>query len=114
MKPFADALPSNAVPPVITGTVGGVPNHEFEAFEARLDAVDAGGVIVERLQPDQAMLVIAENPSVQRLVTNRGTSAFPIVLVNDDILSSGRYPTNTEWAHALGAGKRAEEATPTH
>lgn len=102
-----------SVPPVIIGTVGVVPNHEFEAFEARLDAAEASGLIVERIQPDQATLVIAEHSSVQRLVTNRGTRAFPIVLVNDDIVSSGRYPTSTEWAHALGVGRRAEEAV-TH
>ena len=36
-----------------------------------------------------------------------------IVPDNDAVLSSGRYPTNTEWAHALGAGRRAEETAPT-
>lgn len=103
-----------SVPPVVIGTVGVVPKHDFEAFEAQLDAVEASGAIVERVQPDQATPVIAEQPSVQRLVIERGTRAFPLVLVNDEIVSSGRYPTGTEWAHALGAGRRAEEAAAAH
>lgn len=103
-----------SVPPVIIGTVGIVPNHEFEAFEEQLDAVEASGVIVERFQPDQAARVIAQKSALQQLVPDRGARSFPIVLVNEEIVSSGRYPTNTEWAHALGAGRRSEEATPTH
>jgi arsenical resistance operon trans-acting repressor ArsD len=102
-----------SVPAVIIGTVGVVPNHEFDAFEARLDAVEASGVIVERFQPDQAAVVDAQGPAVQQLVTDRGAGSFPLVLVNGEIVSSGRYPTSTEWAHALGSGRRAEEMIPT-
>ena len=101
-----------SVPPVIIGSVGIVPDHEFEAFEARLDAAEETGAIVERLQPEEIDGVIAERPALSDFKT-RNPRRFPLVLVNDAVLSSGRYPTHTEWAHALGAGRRAEDAAPT-
>jgi hypothetical protein len=101
-----------SVPPVIIGSVGIVPNHEFEAFEARLDAAEESGVIVERLLPEEITGASADRPALEEL-NKRHPHVFPVVLVNDAILSSGRYPTNTEWAHALGAGRRAEETSPT-
>jgi Arsenical resistance operon protein ArsD len=112
LEVFMQITVIRSVPAIVIGTVGVVPNHEFDAFEARLDAVEASGVIVERLHPDQAAVVAAQQPAVQQVVTDRGAGSFPLVLVNGEIVSAGRYPTSTEWAHALGAGRRAEEVTP--
>ena len=36
------------VPPLIVGTCGVVPNPDFDAFEERLDELEATGVVVER------------------------------------------------------------------
>jgi hypothetical protein len=102
-----------SVPPVVIGSVGIVPNHEFEVFEARLDAVEASGVTVERLQPEEINEVMADRPALVELMKGHLRS-FPVVLVKDEIVSSGRYPTSTEWAHVLCAGRRAEETAPTH
>jgi hypothetical protein len=95
-------------PQLVIGTVGIVPNHEFEVFEARLDAVEAGEAVVERLQPEE----VDDRPALVDLKT-RHLRSFPVVIVNDEILRSGRYPTSTEWAHALGAGPRSEETAET-
>jgi hypothetical protein len=77
-----------------------------------LDAVEASGVIVERLQPEEIDIVIAAKP-VLRELKKRHPPSFPVVLVDDEIVCSGRYPTSTEWAHALGASRRTEETAPT-
>ena len=100
------------VPPLIVGTCGVVPHHDFDAFEERLDSLEASGVIVERFEPGNAADMIAARPAVQRLVTTNGEHCFPIVLVNDEIVASGRYPSRTEWAHAIGERRRAEELSP--
>jgi len=102
-----------SVPPAIIGSIGIVPDHEFEAFEARLDAVEASGVIVERLQPEEIGNVIGANPVLHEC-KERNPRAFPVVLVNDKIVCAGRYPTSTEWAHALGACRRAEQPVSTN
>jgi hypothetical protein len=97
-----------SVPPLVIGTVGIVPNHEFEVFEARLDAVEGGGAVVGRLRPEE----IDDRPALVDLKT-RHLRSFPVVIVNDEILCSGRYPTSAEWAHALGASRRSEETAQT-
>ena len=100
------------VPPLIVGTVGVVPNHEFDAFEERLDALEASGVSVERIEPSQSADAIAGRPAAQGLVATEGEGAFPLILINDEIVAWGRYPSHTEWAHAIGVGRRAEEPAP--
>ncbi len=102
------------VPPLIVGTVGVVPYHDFDAFEERLDALEASGVIVERFEPNHAAGALATRPVVKRLIASEGERCFPLMLVNDEIVAWGRYPSRHEWAHAIGAGRRAEEPAPTH
>lgn len=102
------------VPPLIVGTVGVVSDHDFDAFEERLDALEASGVIVERFEPDHAADAIAARPAVQQLIAAEGERCFPLLLVNDKVVAWGRYPSRSEWAHAVGAGRRAEEAALTH
>lgn len=98
------------VPPLIIGTCGVVPNRDFDEFEARLDALETTGVMVERFDPSQAADEIAARPSVQSLVAAYGNQSFPVTLVDDEVVASGRYPSRTEWAHAIGHRRRAEAA----
>jgi hypothetical protein len=101
------------VPPVIVGTVGVVLDHDFDAFEERLDGLEASGVIVERFEPDDAAGEIAIRPFLKGLIATEGEPGFPLVLVNGEIVASGRYPSRIEWAHAIGAGRRTERAAST-
>ena len=98
------------VPPLIIGTCGVAPNRDFDEFEQRLDALEATGVMVERFDPSQAADEVAARPSVQRLIAAQGNQSFPVTLVDDEVIASGRYPSRTEWAHAIGRRKRAEAA----
>ena len=100
-------------PPLIVGTCGVVPDHDFDAFEERLDSLESSGVTVERFEPTHGADAIAIRPAVQRLVAVEGERCFPVVLVNDEIVTSGRYPSRTEWAHAIGESRHAEELSPT-
>jgi hypothetical protein len=96
------------VPPLIVGTCGVVAHHDFDALEERLDALEASGVTVERFEPADAA-AIAVRPAIQRLVATESEGGFPLVLVDDELLTSGRYPSRTEWAHAIGASRRGGE-----
>jgi hypothetical protein len=100
-----------AVPPLIVGACGVVPNREFEAFEERLDALEATGVMVERVDPADVSTALARIPGVQRLVAARGERCFPLTAIDDEVIASGRYPTRAEWAHAIGTHKRHELTT---
>ena len=101
------------VPARIVGTCGVVPHHDFDAFEERLNSLEATGVAVERFEPAHAADAIAASPAVQRLVATDGERCFPLVLLDNEIMVSGRYPSPTEWAHAIGASRRVVELAPT-
>ena len=98
------------VPPLIVGTCGVVPNRDFDAFEERLDELEATGVVVERVDPSDHN-AIRGDPAVERIVLARGAQCFPLVLVDGEVVATGRYPTRAEWAHAVGAHRR-HELTP--
>jgi ACR3 family arsenite efflux pump ArsB len=58
------------VPPLIIGTCGVVPNRDFDAFEERLDAPEATGVAVDRLDPSDHNAMGAHS-AVERVVRAR-------------------------------------------
>ena len=64
------------VPPLIVGAVGVVLDHDFDACEERLDALEASGVIVERFEPNDAASEIATRPVLKRLIATEGSAAF--------------------------------------
>jgi hypothetical protein len=101
------------IPPPIIGTCGIVIDRDFDAFEECLDALEATGVTVERLDPDDAQHAIATRPAVQRVLATHGERCWPVTLVNDDVVAWGRYPSRREWAHALGTVRRHEQAAVT-
>jgi hypothetical protein len=101
------------LPPLVVGTCGVVPDHDFDALEERLDSLESSGVTVERFEPTHAADAIATRPAVQRLVAAEGEGCFPVVMINNDVVMSRRYPSRAEWAHAIGERRRAEELSPT-
>ena len=69
VRPSCESPVVRSVPSVIIGSVGIVPNHEFEAFDARLDAAEESSVIVERLQPEEIDGAIVNRPALRDLKT---------------------------------------------
>ena len=90
------------VPPPIIGTVGVIHDRDFEAFEERLDWLEAIGVLVERLDPRSATLEVAARKSVRQLLAQEGDRCLPLILVNDAVVSRGVYPSRTQLARAVG------------
>jgi hypothetical protein len=89
------------VPPPIIGTVGVVQDRAFEAFEERLDWLEAIGLLVERFDPSAAAREVAAR-GVRDLLATEGDRCLPLILVNDAIVSRGVYPTRTQLARAVG------------
>lgn len=60
------------------------------------------GVTVERFNLSQQPQAFAGNPTVKATLAQDGTSCLPLILVNDTIVSKGRYPERNELAQFTG------------
>lgn len=90
------------VPLPIIGTVGTTHDRAFEAFEERLDWLEAVGHLVERFDPNSAPAEVAAREPVRALLSTEGERCLPVILVNDAVVSRGVYPSRVELARAVG------------
>jgi hypothetical protein len=93
------------VPPPIIGMVGVVQDRAFEAFEERLDWLEALGVPVERLDPAIAPAEVVAHRAVHDLLLAEGDRCLPLILVNDALVSRGAYPSRAQLARAVGRAR---------
>jgi hypothetical protein len=93
------------VPPPIIGTAGVIQDRAFEAFEERLDWLEAIGLPVERFDPSAAGREVAARERVRDLLATEGDRCLPLILVNDAVVSRGVYPSRTQLARAVGQAR---------
>jgi hypothetical protein len=93
------------VPPPIIGTVGVIQGRAFEAFEERLDWLEAIGHLVERFDPSTAPAEVAARGPVRDLLSTEGDRCLPLILVDDAVVSRGFYPSRTQLARAVGQAR---------
>ena len=94
----------HVLPPII-GTVGVIQDRAFEAFEERLDWLEAIGALVERFDPSTAPAEVAARESVRELLSTEGDRCLPLILVNDAVVSRGVHPSRTQLAQAVGQAR---------
>jgi AhpD family alkylhydroperoxidase len=87
-----------------TGVCGPSPDVDLVRFAVDADWLRASGVEVTRFTISQEPGRFAENPAVRALLETSGESALPIVIVDDEVRSSGRYPERDELAEWTGVG----------
>jgi hypothetical protein len=93
------------IPPPIIGTVGVIHDRGFEAFEERLDWLEAGGLPVERFDPASEPGEVDAREPVRTLFAMEGDRCLPLILVDDAVVLSGRYPSRAELTRAVGRSR---------
>ncbi len=68
------------------------------------------GVAVSRHTLDRDRAAFFANEQVRALLETQGTTALPLVLADDTVLSAGAYPTRPELARALRLSAADDEA----
>lgn len=79
-----------------TGVCGPSVDPALVEFARDVRWLEGQGVTVRRFGLTSEPAAFAENGRVQGLLAAFGTSALPAVLVNDEIIGYGRYPTREE------------------
>jgi hypothetical protein len=97
-------------PRPITGTIGILQDPDFEKFEANLDWLETTGVLVEQFDPSTAHEEVTRRPAVQQIVSAEGDRCLPLILVNESIVSRGRYLSRAQLARAVGQGQAWERS----
>jgi hypothetical protein len=92
-------------PKPITGMIGVPYDPDFETFEAHLDWLETTGVLVEQFDPATAQDEVAKRPAVQQVLSDEGERSLPLILVNESIVSKGRYLSRAQLARAVGQGQ---------
>jgi hypothetical protein len=96
-----------------TGVCGPSVDPALVEFARDVRWLERQGVTVRRFGLTSEPAAFAENPRVQGLLKAFGTSALPAVLVNDEIIGYGRYPTRDELAAVVHHLEEPRPETPS-
>ena len=92
-----------------TGVCGSDVDPKLAQFAGDLNWLKTRGVEVTRFNLAQEPGRFAENDAVKAILDRSGTDELPVILVGDDLVASGRYPSRDELVAMAGL-----EATLAH
>ncbi len=95
-----------------TGVCGVDVNEDLIRFAADVDWIKVNGVSVERFNLAHQPLAFAENPLVKTFLERSGQEGLPLILLDDEVILSGRYPTRAELAKWNGISLPESEEKP--
>jgi len=85
-----------------TGICGAEVDQRLVTFAADLDWLKSQGVSVTRINLSQEPAKFAANNTVKSVLESSGIEGLPIVLKDDGMRSTGRYPDRAELAQFAG------------
>jgi AhpD family alkylhydroperoxidase len=87
-----------------TGVCGPSVDPQLVRFSADLDWLKSQGVSVERFNLSQQPGAFADDAAVKDALEAKGEAGLPLVKVNGEVKSSGKYPSRQELASWAGIG----------
>jgi len=93
-----------------TGICGAEIDQKLVDFAADLDWLKSEGVEVKRINLSQEPALFAENEQVKTILENSGVEGLPVILVDDEMQSSGQYPERVKLAQMAGVTTAAAVA----
>lgn len=85
-----------------TGVCGPQPDPDLARFAADLQWLEHQGVQVERYELSRQPQEFASTPAVADALRRGSIGALPLVLVGEEAIAEGTYPTRDELAARLG------------
>lgn len=103
-----------------TGLCGVGVDPELLRISTVLNTLEKNGIQVDRYNLSSAPQEFITNQTVNEHLKDQGVDGLPVVVLDDEIIIFGRYPSNEEFtkllgipADMLGNGTDAEETTDT-
>ena len=85
-----------------TGVCGPSVDPELTRVASAVYSLEKRGFDIKRYQLTSDPDKFAENDEVTRAFKEKGPDALPVVLLNDQTVKVGMYPTNEEFAEWFG------------
>lgn len=95
-----------------TGVCGPSVDPALVRFAADLDWIATQGVEVQRFNLAQQPQEFVARPEVTEALQDRGEAALPLIMVDDQPVSSGIYPAREDLAAITGLAMPATVTTP--
>lgn len=88
-----------------TGLCGPTIDQTLLDVSEMIERLQSNGYRIERYQMSTHPNQFIGNSEVMKLIRSKQLSALPIVMVNGNIVSEGRYPSEIEIKSKLNGGK---------
>ena len=85
-----------------TGVCGPSLDPELTRVASAVYSLESKGFNITRYQLTSNPDKFAENDEITRVFKEKGPDALPVVLLNDQVVKVGTYPTNEEFAQWFG------------
>lgn len=84
-----------------TGICGVGVDPELLRISTVLDTLKKHGVIVERFNLNSAPIEFINDKTINAFINEKGVEGLPAIMVDGEIVITGRYPTNEEFTKLL-------------
>lgn len=89
-----------------TGLCGVSVDPELLRISTVLNTLKKQGIIIGRYNLNSAPMEFVKNSTVNQYVNEKGVAGLPVVTLDDEVVISGRYPTNAEILTLLGLSEK--------
>ena len=94
-----------------TGVCGPSPDEELMRVSSLVDKLNKSGASIERYNLTNNTKEFVENKTINNLLSEKGEDILPVVMVNGEVLMTGKYPSNEEFYEMLFLSDDALEET---
>lgn len=96
-----------------TGVCGLSPDKELMRVSSLVDKLNKSGAKIERYNLTNNTKEFVENKTINKLLAEKGEDILPVVIVDDEVVMTGKYPSNEEFYEMLFLADEAKEETNT-
>ena len=94
-----------------TGVCGPSPDEDLMRVSSLVDKLNKSGANIHRYNLTNNTKEFVENKTINKLLREKGEDILPVVMVNGEVLMTGKYPSNEEFYEMLFLTDEAKEDT---
>ena len=94
-----------------TGVCGPNPDEELMRVSTMVFKLTTSGASIERYNLTNNTKEFVENKTINSLLEEKGEDVLPVVIVDDEVVMTGKYPSNEEFYEMLFLSDEAKEDT---
>lgn len=94
-----------------TGVCGPSPDEELMRVSSLVDKLTKSGASIERYNLTNNTNEFVENKTINSLLEKKGEDVLPVIIVDDEVVMTGKYPSNEEFYEMLFLSDEAKEET---